>query len=193
MKKVTYQWNRNTACWAGVLFYAVCGLLLLILPKLAMSIANFSLAAILLIVGGFFVFSYFKGSVLDGLMGARLMMGLVLVCFGIMLCFNSSFLSVLLPLLWGISLLVGGFGKVQICIDLKRIGEKYWWTVLIGAVVSFALGFIAIARPSFITTIVTQFIGISLLVEAVLDAITLFTTNKRVKDYRKNCSNPTAM
>ncbi|MEG1471950.1 MAG: DUF308 domain-containing protein, partial [Clostridia bacterium] len=59
--------------------------------------------------------------------------------------------------------------------------------------VSFALGFIAIARPSFITTIVTQFIGISLLVEAVLDAITLFTTNKRVKDYRKNCNNPTAM
>lgn len=191
MKKISYNWNRTTSCWAAILFYAVCGVLLLLWPNLALSIANYALAVILCAIGVIAIVGYARGSVLDGVLGIQLALGLVTVCFGILLFFNPDFLRAMLPFLWGLSLLIGGFGKVQMSVDLKRIGDKYWWTVLIGAVVSFVLGALAVAQPAFIATVIMQFIGISLLVEAVLDLVAFFTINKKIKAFRKAMQNVT--
>lgn len=191
MKKFTHDWNRTTSCWTAILFYAVCGLLLLLWPNLALTIANYALGVILCAIGTACVISYIRGSVLDGVLGIQLALGLITLCFGILIFFNPNFLSALLPFLWGMSLLVGGFGKVQMGVDLKRIGEKRWWIVLLGAAVSFVLGVLSIAQPVFIAAVIMQFIGISLLVEAALDLATFITINKRIKAFRKAMDNVT--
>lgn len=191
MKKFAHDWNRTTSCWTAILFYAVCGLLLLLWPNLALNIANYALGVILCAIGIVCVISYIRGSVLDGVLGIQLALGLITLCFGILIFFNPNFLSALLPFLWGMSLLVGGFGKVQMSVDLKRIGEKRWWIVLLGAAVSFVLGVLSIAQPVFIAAVIMQFIGISLLVEAALDLATFITINKRIKAFRKAMDNVT--
>ena len=87
----------------------------------------------------------------------------------------------ILPFLWGVAMIAGGFGKFQMAFDLKRIGHNRWWLLLIGALVSFVLGTFSVTQPAFLATVVTQFAGISLLVEAVLDLGALLLIKREVK------------
>ena len=132
----TRDFNRNSSYWTAILFYLICGLLLLLMPNLALSIANVALAILLCAVGVRSIVSYLRGSILDGVMGLQLAAGLVALCFALLLLFNPLFLAELLPFVWGVALLVGGFGKVQMAADLKRIGDRFWWYALIAALLS---------------------------------------------------------
>ena len=108
MKLFTRDFNRNSSYFTAILFYFVCGLLLLLLPNLA-----------------------------------------------------------------------------QMSVDLKRIGDSHWWVTLIGALLSFVLGALAITSPAFIASILTQFVGVSLLVEGVVDLVSFLTINRKIKEFRK--------
>ena len=181
----TRDFNRNSSYWTAIAFYLICGLLLLIMPNLALSIANVALAILLFAVGVRSIVSYLR----DGVMGLQLAAGLVALCFALLLLFNPLFLAELLPFVWGVALLVGGFGKVQMAADLKRIGDRFWWYALIAALLSFMLGALAITRPVFIAAVLTQFVGASLLIEGVLDLVSFLTLNKRIKKFRKEMEN----
>ena len=185
----TRDFNRNSSYWTAILFYLICGLLLLLMPNLALSIANVARAILLCAVGVRSIVSYLRGSILDGVMGLQLAAGLVALCFALLLLFNPLFLAELLPFVWGVALLVGGFGKVQMAADLKRIGDRFWWYALIAALLSFVLGALAITRPVFIAAVLTQFVGASLLVEGVLDLVSFLTLNKRIKKFRREMEN----
>ena len=88
---------------------------------------------------------------------------------------------------------MGGFGKVQMTADLKRIGDQRWWYALVAALVSFVLGALAITRPLFIASVLTQFVGVSLMVEGVLDLVSFLMLNKKIKDFRRTLENNARM
>ncbi len=179
MKTKSFRWNVTGI--SAILFYAVCGLLLLIWPNLALDIANYALAAVLCAVGVVLVISYLRGSAFEGAIGFNLAMGLVLILIGILLCVNNDVLKGLLPFLWGLAMLAGGFGKVQMAFDLKRMTDLRWWILLLGAAVSFVLGAISVTKPEFIAAVAVRFRGISLLVEAALDLCALIALKRRIK------------
>ena len=77
--------------------------------------------------------------------------------------------------------------------DLKRIGDQRWWYALVAALVSFVLGALAITRPLFIASVLTQFVGVSLMVEGVLDLVSFLMLNKRIKDFRRTLENNARM
>jgi uncharacterized membrane protein HdeD (DUF308 family) len=167
--------------WSMIAFYAVCGLLLLLLPSLALFIANYALAATLCVVGLIMVVGYIRAEALEGMLGYGLSLGLVLTLLGVALFFNSGILLALLPFLWGVAMLAGGFGKLQMAFDLRRVGQGRWWLLLLAALVSFVLGILSITRPVFVAVVATQFAGASLLVEAALDTAALLTMRRVVK------------
>ena len=185
MRILNHDFNRTSSCDLAIAFYALCGLLLLLWPDLALGIANYALAAVLLAVGGYLIVSYVRGSVIQGVLGLRLTIGLAFVFVGVLLLFSPSLLQAVLPFMWGLSLLAGGFGKVQMSADLKRIGAERWWVTLAGALISFVLGAIAVFRPTFVAEMFIQFIGVSLLVEGALDMGAMLTINKKIRDFRK--------
>ncbi|NLO85910.1 MAG: hypothetical protein GX096_10880 [Clostridiales bacterium] len=185
MKMIWKNLTQHSSIWLAIAFYTICGLLLLLWPTFALNIASYAIATLLLIVSAICIISYMRSSTLQAVLGAQLTVGLILLCLSIFLFVNPLIISALLPFVWGFSLLIGGFGKIQLCIDMKRIGGKNWWALLIAAVVSFVLGFLAITQPVFITQIIVQFIGISLLIEAILDIVAHFVVNRRIKEYRK--------
>lgn len=191
MKLNWKSWNHHSSLGLAVLFYAVCGLLLLLWPTLALSIASYAVATLLCIAGIICIISYMRKSILQAVLGSQLAVGLITIFLGILLFANPLVLGALLPFVWGFSLLIGGFGKVQMSIDMKRIGDKYWWGLLIAAVASFLLGTLAIMQPVFIAQTIIQFIGVSLLVEAVVDIIAYIIVHRKIKEYRKDAENTT--
>lgn len=185
----TRDFNRNSSYWTAILFYLICGLLLLLMPNPGAEHRQRGAGNSSVRGGVRSIVSYLRGSILDGVMGLQLAAGLVALCFALLLLFNPLFLAELLPFVWGVALLVGGFGKVQMAADLKRIGDRFWWYALIAALLSFVLGALAITRPVFIAAVLTQFVGASLLVEGVLDLVSFLTLNKRIKKFRREMEN----
>ena len=183
MEKLNYgtprRWRATTL--AGTLFFAICGLLLLIWPNEALAIANYVLAITLILIGVLGLFGYVKASPLAGALGFTMSLSLISITAGIVLVCAPSLLAALLPFLWGVSLVAGGFAKLQMASDMRRMGVSRWWFLLIGAACSFVLGVIAVLRPTFIATFATQFIGFSLLAEAIIDFISTLVLNRKIK------------
>ncbi|MEA4999260.1 MAG: DUF308 domain-containing protein [Candidatus Limiplasma sp.] len=179
MKKTTSRWSFTG--WAMILFYAICGLLLLLWPSFTWQIANYALSFVLLIVGIVMIVGYIRTEALDGMLGYGLSTGLILALLGVLLLFNGEVLQTLLPAVWGLAMLAGGFGKLQMAFDLKRVGQGRWWLLLIGAGISFLLGVLSVTRPVFMATVATQFAGIALLVEALLDMVALLMLKREIK------------
>lgn len=184
MNPKTFRWSMTG--WSMIAFYAVCGLLLLLFPDLVLTIANYALAATLCVVGLVMVVGYIRAEAMEGMLGYGLSVGLILLLAGITMFFKTSILAALLPFLWGVAMLMGGFGKLQMAFDLRRIGQGRWWLLLIAAVLSFVLGVLSITRPVFMATVATQFAGIALLVEAALDTGALLTIRHEFKHLKAN-------
>ena len=184
MKK-QLEFNMSTASVGAIVFYAVCGLLLVLLPTEALSIANYAIAALFGAVGVFNIFRYIKSRGVIGTFGFTLALGLVLLCFSVLMFCYPTFLATILPKIWGISLLIGGFGKIQASADLQRIQERRWWIMLIGAAFSFVLGVMCLANPIYIAETIFVFIGICLLAEAVLDLVAFLLIRTELKKYQK--------
>lgn len=183
MKK--FVWNLTSTSLTAIVFYAVCGLLLLLLPTQAITIANYVIAGIMAAVGIICIITYFSDSVIVGNFGLRLAGGLALICFSVLMFCYPTFLAKLLPVIWGLSLIVGGFGKIQASADLKRFGDRQWWIILLGAALSFVLGIMCLANPIYIAETILIFIGICLLVEAALDLVSFFVVRHKVKAFQK--------
>ena len=179
MKTKTFRWSFTG--WSMIVFYAVCGLLLLLWPSFAWQIANYALALGLLAVGITMIVGYIRTEALDGMLGFGLSIGLILSLLGVLLLFNGAILQTLLPAIWGLAMLAGGFGKLQMAFDLKRVGQGRWWLLLMGAGISFLLGILSVTRPLFMATVATQFAGVALLVEAALDVTALLMLKREIK------------
>ena len=188
MKRMNQRqdWNHVTSYGALILFYFVFGLLLLLWPGAFLKITSLCIAALLCILGIKGIVSYARSSVLEGALGMELALGLGALCVGVLMLLFPELLQALLPFLWGISLLTGGFGKVQMAVDLKRIGENRWWILPSGSVLSFVLGVFAITKPAFLATAMVQFVGVSLLVEGAVDLVAFIGINRRLRAFRKS-------
>jgi len=171
MKTQSFRWNFTG--WSVIAFYAVCGLLLLLWPNMALTIANYALAAVFCVIGLVMVISYIRGEAMEGMLGFGLAKGLIILLVGVVLIAKTDILMTLLPFLWGVAMIAGGFGKFQMAFDIRRIGQNRWWLLLIGSLISFVLGIFSVTQPAFLATVITQFAGISLLAEAVLDTAAL--------------------
>ena len=179
MKTNASRWSFTG--WSLIAFYVICGLLLLIWPNLALLIANYALAIVMCVVGVVLITSYVRGEAMEGMLGYGLAKGLIVLMVGLALLFRSDLLMTVLPFLWGVAMIVGGFGKLQMAFDMKRIGKTRWWLLLIGSGISFVLGTFSVTRPAFLAMVITEFAGISLLAEAVLDTAALLLMKREVK------------
>ena len=91
------NWSLTGVSLAAIIFYAVCGLLLLLLPTEALAIANYAIAALLLVMGVVCIIGYFRGSVIIGQFGFLLAVGMVLVTLAVVMFCYPTLLASLLP------------------------------------------------------------------------------------------------
>ncbi len=84
----------------------------------------------------------------------------------------------MIAILYGVAVLIGGLGKVQITMDMLRAKNSKWWWGAISAAISIICAFVMLNNPFSSTVALWWFTGISLIVEAVFDMITLIMRRK---------------
>ena len=161
-----------------IFFCLISGLLLILLESLTMRITGYVLAAALIVYGAWLIICYFRSEPLVRIIEAKLAIGLISLVTGTMLAFSPETLKDLLPYVWGLSLLFGGFLKIQYAFDRKSLGSEKWWILLIMAAFSLVIGTISLLNPAFLGDKRELVIGILLTVEAVLD-ITVYLLLRR--------------
>ncbi len=111
----------------------------------------------------------------------RLAKGLALTCCGLFCVFRSSWFIAAFPILsmfYGVFILVTAFDKIQWAADARRNGVNRWYVSLISAILATALAILVFANPFASTAAMWTFIGIALIVEAVVDAAAIVTATR---------------
>lgn len=164
-----------------ILFCLVCGLLLIFFGNLALRITAYVLAGVMILCGVWSGIVYLRSDPVRRITESRLATGLILLVAGTLLAFNPNYLEDILPFIWGLALLFGGFLKIQYAFDEKSVRVKKWWIMLLFAAFSLIVGIIALLNPAFLGANRNLVIGILLVLEAVLDITVFFLLRHALK------------
>ena len=163
--------------WIWAIVSIILGLCFIIFPDYAQTILVVGLAVFLGVIGIIQIITYFTNTPQLPGTNFTLASGLGLVAIAIVIaCYPNSIMEFFVFLIGAV--LFGGFLiKLQLGLDVYRLDGKGWWPFMIGALISLVLGIIILTTKG---TII--FLGISLVIEGVLDGISIIIQKKIAKE-----------
>ena len=171
----------------GVVFFLLeilIGILLLINPIGFTSSIIITTGAVLAVVGIINVIKYFRSDVIEGAAGQLLTKGMLSIAGGCFCIFKAGWFISVFPVIiviYGIGILISGLSKVQLMADMIRMKNNKWFLAAISALISIVCAVVIFCNPNATTVFLWTFTGISLIVGAVMDAVTLFVRRQMEK------------
>ncbi len=165
-------------------FEIAVGILLLINPIGFTTGIITGAGIILIIIGIVNIVKYFKKEAIEASMGQYLMKGLVALLAGVFCAFKSPWFIATFPaltIIYGIIVLITGISKIQLTADMIRQKSKKWFLAIISAIISISCSVVILNNPFTTTAFLWMFTGITLIVESVIDLITLIVSGKEKK------------
>ncbi|MCM1364458.1 MAG: DUF308 domain-containing protein [Faecalibacterium sp.] len=167
------------------LFELLVGILLLINP-VGFTSGIITVAGIILIVLGIIsIVRYFRTDAFEAAVRHDLLKGLIILLSGAFCVFGTDWFIMTFPaltIIYGIVTLFAGLAKIQLGINMLRLKQGKWHFALISAAISIICAVVILANPFTTTTILWRFTGASLIVEAVLDIVTIILGELNIKD-----------
>lgn len=179
--KNTASLKETTGGVLGSLGELVVGVLLLVGPMHFTSWIIIGVGIVLIATGLLSVFRYFKTEPVQAAKEQNLMKGLLALLVGCFCAFKSGwFVSTfpVLTMLYGVGILVIGIAKLQWTVDRLRTKDKNWYMPAISAAIALIFAAIILANPFGTTKALWMFIGIGLIVEAVVDILPVVLKKK---------------
>lgn len=173
--------NRSTGNLITCIAEIILGILLLINPVGFTSGIIIALGVMLSIQGVISLLAYFREDPETAAESNGLAKGLLLTIFGVFCVFRSEWFIVTFPILtvlYGILTLVNGINKVQWAVDMFRRKQKFWYIAVIGAVLTLLFAILILTNPFASTAILWTFIGVTLIVEAIVDILAVLLGRK---------------
>lgn len=175
----TYGWPTWIIAGATLVF----GLALLIWPGITTGLILNLCGGALIVVGAFKIIRYFLNRDPLDVFDWDLGFGIALACGGLALIAFKRLLLSIVPLLFGIALLICGIVKIQAASNLRRMACRTWYLTLIGAAISCVLGLMIIFHPFGTGLVLVRLIGGAIAVEAVQDLLSLRTYDQTIHTY----------
>ena len=152
----------------------ILGILLLVNPVGLAKLILTVLGIILSLIGVFNIISYFRTPPVEAAIKKSLTIGILTILLGMWCIFNGEWFIAIFPLLttlYGVITLVSGIIKVQWTADMLRMKIGYWDWMAASALMTVLFSVIILLQPFSTATALWIFIGITLIVEAVIDII----------------------
>jgi len=164
------------------LFEIVIGILLLISPVGFTKGIICALGIALMVSGLISIVKYIKADAKEAETAQYLTKGLLALLAGGFCVFRTHWFIVTFPalsILYGVGVLVAGLAKVQFTFDMLRQKNEKWFLALIGAAISIICAVVILKNPFTTTAVLWMFTGVSLIIEAVFDAVTLIMSKEK--------------
>lgn len=162
---------------------SLLGLVLTVCPGLASSVVFNLIGAVGIAIGVIQLIRYFNLDSKAAMASNGMFFGLVWLVGGILIIALKGFLLSLLPIIFGMILLVGGIGKLQYALNFKRMGVKRWYFEMAATILSIAFGAIILINPFSTALLLMRIVGIALLIEGVQNLISRYAYKKAEEVY----------
>ncbi len=174
--------RKSTVSLLMSILEVAVGILLLINPVGFTTGIIVTIGLVLLILGVAHVVGYFRTEPEEAAKKGGLSKGILLLLGGLFCVIKPTWFLTVFPLFtvfYGVLMLVTGVSRVQWTVDMLRRKQKYWFLALIGAVLALLFAVLILTNPFATTAILWNFIGVSLIVEAVADVFVFIFGDKK--------------
>lgn len=151
--------------------FMLLGLALLLWPEVSLRLVCYLFGAVILVKGLLSIWSYVRAAERDFFDYFTLAFGVAASALGVFLFLEPDTVVSILPMLVGLYVIVDGVVRLQSAFELRARGYANWWSFLILAGLSAALGVLMVANPFSTVQLLVMAIGVILLVEGALSLI----------------------
>lgn len=132
---------------------------------------------------------YLRSDIKDVFGSYGLVTSVALIIAGIAVLVRPQFFADIIAVVFGCVMIIDGVLKLQYSLDLFRIKAKYWWVVLVLALVLIGVGLLIIFNPVFSTLTLIVFTGVILIFNGISDIIVALYITKSLKNINSNTIN----
>ena len=184
MRSVRPMQVAKTGCIVMSVLFCALGALLLFMPELSATLIGVLIAAMLIVFGLIKLTGYFSRDLYRLAFQYDLAFGILLIALGIVTLARPGGAMSFLCIVFGIPVLADGLFKIQISLDAKRFGIEKWWVVLLLAALTCVIGLLLVIRPSEAARALMVLMGISLLLDGILNICVAWLCVKIVRNQR---------
>lgn len=155
---------------ATIIVSAVLGILFIAFPSQSIKYLSLIVGIGLIAIGIAAVVSY----CIDKRAKFTLVLGVIVLICGIVICAKYREIINLIVMIFGIFILASGIVDLITGLKAAVISRAAGITTVVLSVISIIFGIVAITKSAALTDGIIQFIGVALIVYAVVDAVTYF-------------------
>jgi uncharacterized membrane protein HdeD (DUF308 family) len=161
----------------SVIIAIVIGILFVAFPGKCIKYMSLAIGIALIIMGAVGIINYFakKSS------GFTLALGIIIFIVGIIVCAKYRAIISIIVVIFGIFILATGMFNFATGIKVIASSLVSGWVTLILSIATSIFGIIAITKSTELTETIVQFIGVSLIIYAILDIIAFVQVRKLAK------------
>lgn len=146
--------------------YLVVGLVLIIWPDAARQIVIYAIGAAALAYGGYRIVDFFvRKEHLSGTVQLGVALGIGCLLVGLFLIFKVDLILTLLAAVIGVAVIIDSVLRLQIALNLRHAGGRYWLVLLITALVTLGFGILLLFNPFTAVKVATIVAGVLLLID----------------------------
>lgn len=177
----TFKTIRGNMLMAAVCCMAL-GLALLIFPDTFLNVACYVIGALVIAYGVISIL----GCVHDKQMRmGTIVLSIIAAAVGIFIITQPKMISSILPIIFGLLLLLDGVFNVRHGIGLRKFGDTSGTAVLILGIITVVFGAIILINPYTTASLAFRLIGIALIYNALSDLFILFRMSRANKKYEE--------
>ena len=163
---------------------ALCffGILLIVDPEISLAAFGIITGVCLIVFGVIKIVGYLSKDLYLLAFQYDLAFGILMIALGIMVILEPDNVIETICIAVGIAFFMDGLLKIQIAIDAKTFGISKWWLILSVAILAGVVGVLLIFRTSESARTLMIFLGISLLMDGIMNLITVLSTVKIIQN-----------
>lgn len=184
MRSVTPMRIAKTGYIVMSIVFSVIGVLLIAMPDISAKVIGLSVGIAMIVFGAVRLVGYFSKDLFRLAFQFDLGFGILMLALGVIVLTKPENLMLFLGVALGISVLIDSLFKIQIALDSKQFGIESWWLIFAMAIITGIMGLILITHSAVGAQLLTILLGISFIIEGVLNLCTVVNTVLIVKNQK---------
>ncbi len=184
MRSVTPMRIAKTGYIVMSIVFSVIGVLLIAMPDTSAKVIGLFVGIAMIVFGAVRLVGYFSKDLFRLAFQFDLGFGILMLALGVIVLTKPENLMPFLGVALGISVLIDSLFKIQIALDSKQFGIKSWWLIFAMAIITGIMGLILITHSAVGAELLTILLGISFIIEGVLNLCTVVNTVLIVKNQK---------
>ncbi len=169
----------NLASLLKSLVLIAVGLLLIFMAEATLVSISYLFGGVLIAIGAVAVIQFFKVQEEKKIWNQfNIVYGIITILAGIVLIIKPNIVGSLVPIFLGLGMIVSSSFKLQQALTFKNSESSYWKASLITSLLCLICGLVILFNPFKTAAVVTQMIGIFILIYAFLDILSNILLSK---------------